>query len=105
METKITNLIFDLPEVKAECRYVETHSNGKRHLGAFVNQKPTYNPKDPRAKYYWIKIWEDNGLCFVTHLHFFVNPKTMNIMYFDTLTDSLIPLNIWRKQVKAGKKQ
>lgn len=104
LECKVVNLIFELPEVIAECKYVETHSKGKRHLAAFVNQKPTYNPNDTRAKYYWIKIWEFNGMNYVTHLHFFVNPKTMNIMYFDTLTDSLIPLNIWRKNLKAGKK-
>jgi len=103
IECKVVDLIFALPEVKAECKYVETASKGKRHLGAFVNQKPTYNPKDSRAKYYWIKIWEDNGVCFVTHRHFFVNPKTMNILYLDTSTDSLMSLNVWRKKLKGKK--
>lgn len=98
LESKIIDKVFALPEVQKEIQYVETASKGKRHLGATILQRPS-----KEFPYYLVKVWEDNGMSYVSHFNFFVNPKTLTIKYQDTKQDTLVDLNAWRKQRKHSK--
>ena len=91
VEVKITNRIFALPEVKARMRYVDSASGGTRHLAVVLYDQPT-----KERKYYWVKVWEDNGGNYVSHFNFFVAPGTLDVKYLDTQTDSLLDLTTWR---------
>ncbi len=92
-EVKMINAIFKLTEVKERAKYIEEQTNGKRHLKIWVGSRPHM----PDQKYYWIKAGEDNGSNLVTHFNFYVYPDSMRIMYYNTESDSEIPLNKWRK--------
>jgi hypothetical protein len=95
IEERILDTVMNIPEVKEEAKYVETESHGKRHLSLFINLKPSKT-----FRYYWIKVWEDNGYSFVTHFHFYVDPKTLSIKFLDTSTNNAIDLNVWQKSRK-----
>jgi hypothetical protein len=88
---KILDRVLALPEVKAECKYVETESKGTRHLAVAMYATPTKN-----RKYYWVKAWEDNGMNDVSHFNFFVDGKNQAIKYLDTVNDTLLELKAWR---------
>lgn len=90
-ELKIWDTIFKLPEVKDRIKYVHEVTNGKRNL-----QVLTYSKPNKENNYYWIKVSEDNGITTVAHFNFFVYPNT-EIKYFDTVTDSILTLEEWRK--------
>lgn len=91
-ESKIWDTIFKLPEVKSRIKYVDSVTKGKRQLQVWTYSKP--NKKD---NYYWIKVSEDNGITTVAHFNFFVYPNN-EIKYFDTVNDSVLSLEDWRKQ-------
>jgi hypothetical protein len=98
LERRIIDKVLALPEVQKEIRYVETASKGKRHLGATISERPS-----EEFAYYLIKVWEDNGVSYVSHFNFFVNPKTLTIKYQDTVHDTLLDLKTWRQQRKRSK--
>ncbi|PQJ11293.1 hypothetical protein CJD36_005680 [Flavipsychrobacter stenotrophus] len=88
---KILDMVLALPEVKAEIKYVEKESKGTRHLAAAMYATPSEN-----RNYYWVKVWEDNGMNYVSHFNFFVDPQTLSIKYLDTINDTLLDLKAWR---------
>lgn len=98
LEGIIINKVLALPEVQKEIQYVETASKGKRHLGAAISQRPS-----KEFAYYLVKVWEDNGMSYVSHFNFFVNPKTLTIKCQDSVNDSLLDLKTWRQQRKRSK--
>jgi hypothetical protein len=93
-EDQIIDTIFKLKEVKERAKYVESQTQGKRHLQYSIWEKPTET-----TPYYWVKVMEDNGVSTYTHFNFFVYPKTMAIKYFDTINDETIDLKTWRAPI------
>lgn len=90
---KFLDTIFRMKEVQERWSYVEKCSDGKRQLSAIIYSLPTRN-----QPYYWIKVGEATEFSYVTHFHFFVYPKPLNIKYYDTVRDSAIDLDEWRKE-------
>lgn len=95
-EDKIYNLILKIPEVKERGDYIEKKTNGKRHLQLMIVEMP----KENQSNYYWIKVGEDNGTNFVTHFNFYVYIRNFEIKYYDTEKDTIVSLEIWRKEIK-----
>ncbi|HNQ67997.1 MAG TPA: hypothetical protein PKN32_06455 [Bacteroidales bacterium] len=95
IEDQIIDKILELPEVKDRADYIVKETNGERHLKIWI----AASPKET-GSYYLIKAGEDNGMSLVTHFDFHVNPKTLEIKYYDVLTDSELSLSEWREQNK-----
>ena len=87
--------VLNLPEVKESCNYFRRATKGKRRLFSMV-----YGDPDTTHPYYWVVVGEDNGMCFVTHLGFHVDPNTGEIFYYDTINDSAIDLRRWRRSLR-----
>ena len=89
----INEIIFALTEVKERANYVETQSKGKRHLSIWIYETPEKTGKE----YYWVKVVENNGVSLETHFNFYVYQKNLEIKYLDTIKDSILSLDTWRK--------
>lgn len=81
-----------MPEVISRIKYVDKISNGKRRLQISTSKKPDYV-----ENFYWIKVSEDNGITIVAHFNFFVYPDN-EIKYFDTVNNTILSLEDWRKK-------
>ena len=92
LEDNILDTILKIPKVVRQAKYVEDVSKGSRHLADVIYKRPTNI-----RKYYWVKVWEDNGMSYVTHFNFFVYPKDMSIRFFDTINDKVLSLETWQK--------
>jgi len=95
IEDRIIDTVFKIKEVKQMSNLIKKESKGKHHLLLFTNGEPS-----KETPYYWIKVWEDNGVTTVTIFDFFVYPKTFKIEYYDTVNDTAISLEEWRRQNK-----
>lgn len=96
-DAKIYDIISALPEVKERAKYIEKETNGDRHLQIMIYK----TQKELEREYYWVKAGEDNGTNFVTHFNFYVYPYNkirFEIKHYDTVNDSVIDLETWRKQ-------
>jgi hypothetical protein len=82
--TKIFELINDLPEVKA-CKNCDVVSIYKE-------------PDETNSSKYWVKVGHKNASVSVSKFDFFVDTLTYEIQYYDTKTDRLLTLPVWRKQ-------
>jgi hypothetical protein len=94
---KIIDTLYKIKEVNERFAYVEKQSGGERHLSFVFFTKPT--KKDP---YYWVKVWEYNSVSNVTHFNFLVYPKPFSIMYYDTVRDTVISIDEWRKEIRSN---
>ncbi|MBL7690842.1 MAG: hypothetical protein JNM41_04555 [Flavipsychrobacter sp.] len=90
---RIIDTLYKIKEVNERFAYVEKQSGGERHLSFVFFTKPT--KKDP---YYWVKVLEYNNVSNVTHFNFFVYPKPFSIMYYDTVRDTVISIDEWRRE-------
>jgi len=95
IEDQIIDNILELPEIKERSDYIVKETNGERHLKVWI----AATPKET-GSYYLIKAGEDNGMSLVTHFDFYVYPETMEIKYYDVITDSQLSLSEWREQNK-----
>lgn len=84
--------IWELPKVQERAEYVQKETKGERKLKLKIQQKPT--KEDP---YYWIKAGEDNGMNFVSHFQFAIDPTTSEIFYYDELSGEKMPVEEWEK--------
>jgi len=94
IESKIIDTITRLKEVKERDEYIRKQTNRQRHLQSVIWQKPT--SKHP---YYWIKVMEDNGTSNYTHFNFYVKLNPFQVLYYDTISDTILDLGTWRKNV------
>lgn len=92
IEDKIIDKILDLPEIKERTAYIIKETGGQRNLKIWIVSTP-----DKNNNFYVVKAAEDNGMSYVTHFEFHVYPKTMEIKYYDVLSDSELSLAEWRK--------
>jgi len=93
-ESKVCDLVVSLSVVRNADNYVRKVTKGKRHLFAYIPSNPT-----KEDKYYYVYVAEDNGMSYVTHLIFLVDPNTYDIKYLDTETDMCIPLKLCEKRL------
>lgn len=90
MENKVLDKVKSIPEVKEREKYAETHS--KRHLRVVIWKKPA-----AQNKYYWVKVFENNGETYVPRFSFYVYPPKLTVKYLDPSTDSVIDYKDWKK--------
>ncbi len=95
LELKIIDKINHLSEVKRLQDEVKKNSGGKRRVFTAIYQRPAGDIKD-----YWVRVWQDNGECYVGIFNFYVDPGSFEIKYFDADTDKIMDLKKWRKQYK-----
>ncbi len=89
---KLLNQIWELPKVQERSEYVQKETKGERKLKIEIQQEPT--KADP---YYWVKVGEDNGMSFVSHFLFAIDPNTNEIFYYDSLTGEKMTVEEWGK--------
>ena len=101
-EERIYDTIYSLPEIKIEANSIEEKSKGERHLSVLIYATPL----ETSGEYYWVKAGENNGTNFVSYFNFFVYPENFEIKFFDTLNDTIIDLETWRKSlIETNKKR
>jgi len=84
--------IWDLQKIKDRAEYVKKETNGERTLKMRVLEHP--NEISP---FYWVKVGEDNGMNFVSHFQFAINPQTKEVFYFDEISGEKVPIEAWGK--------
>jgi len=85
-ETQAMDRVFDLPEMQSikNIKGIELFSNG------------TYDINN--NTYYYIQVMRDMETHYYTMYHFFIPEKSkMEIKILDTLNDTIISLEQWRK--------
>jgi hypothetical protein len=94
-EDWIYDTIFSIEEVQKENEYLVKQTKGDRNLSVVI-----YSYPNAINNYYWIKVWEDNDDAYATHFNFYVYTKTRKIMFYDTVNDTLLELQVWKKDYK-----
>ena len=98
-DDKIYDLISALPEVKERAKHIEYVTKGKYHLRIEITERP----KDTNGKYYWVQAGMVNDIRFEVHFNFLVYTKNFEIKYYDTVKDTIISLDTWRKETNASR--
>ena len=94
----IISKVETLPEVKA---YIKKYSNyyanhpmkGNPRPAIIIGDRPT-----KQLRFYWVKVGISDDYLFTTAMHFYVDPKTYVIKYYDPVLDSAFSLQTWRKK-------
>jgi hypothetical protein len=92
IEEKCISLIDTLAEVVLLATKIELTTKNHNYLSIWVAAKPS----ETKIKYYWVKVGEDNGDNIVTHLNFYVDPKSEEVLFYDIMKDTLMSLEYWR---------
>ena len=95
IENKVFDAVYNVPEVKARVDEFDQQTKGKRHMQFMIAERPSV-----KLKYYWVKVMEDNEFNYATDFHFMVDPKSMEVKYYDVVNDTIIDLVTWRKRMK-----
>ncbi len=99
-ENRAMQIIRDLPEIVAYRQRVQAaFPDVKTHTGSFISAEP-----DSSFKYYWVKVGLSDAIRFTTEYNFYVDTTDMSVSYYDTMTDSVIPLEQWRKGLRHSAK-
>ena len=94
IERKVIDTIMHIEEVALMDILTRKNSNGKRHFNYAIWSRPSRE-----TPYYWVKVREVKGFSFVTHYNFYVYPKDFSIKYLDPVSDTLISLKEFSKQI------
>ncbi len=89
IEDTIINKVFDLEKVKERTEHLARNTKPSRKLSAIIIKRPSND-----SNYYWVKVIEDNGCSYTTHFIFRVDPKTLEVLCYDPVQDTLISVNI-----------
>ncbi len=93
-ESKIIYTISSLTEVKKLRKDIDKQKNSARHLAIWIAKRP-----NATKKYFWVQVGEDNEYRLTPYLNFYVYPKSMRIMYLDTVNDDKeLSLTQWRRR-------
>ena len=97
-DKKIYDLILALPEVKERANHIEYVTNAAGHLRVEIAERPD----ETDGKYYWVQAGMINEFRFEPQFNFFVYKKNYEIKYYDTVKDTIISLDEWRKQMNTN---
>lgn len=97
VEMRILDTISHLREVRVKRSMVLNNSKGSSILKPMIHKRPG---KD--FDHYWVKVVEDSGGSLITHFNFFIDPKSLEIRFFDAGKDRVMTLSQWRR---SGKKK
>jgi hypothetical protein len=93
LENKILNKIFNLPEVQAKQKFIDSLTNHKSGVSAIIFKTPTQD-----SPYYWVQVGYNNSFRFEPYYNFYVYPqKGLEIKFLNTLNDSTMSLKEWRE--------
>lgn len=84
-------LVGKISEVKKLIASTNKTSPDKK-VSIMITQRP-----DVKFVYYWMQVGIDDKIRFQPVYNFYINPKTYNVIFYDTAKDSLITIDKWRK--------
>ena len=96
-EMAILDTISNLREVRKERELLLQKFKGARILKQRIFKKPS-----KEFPFYWVKVTEDSQAVVSTHFNFYINPKTMEVKFFDPEHDTLLTLNDWRRTHRSN---
>ena len=91
-------MIYALPEVKEQAKSIEEESKSNGHLRIEITERP----KENDGKYYWVQTGVIDDFRFTPFSNFIVSPTNFEIKYYNTITDSIITLESWRRKIKIN---
>ena len=102
MDSIMPSKVEELPEVKAYIKntqqvFNKRNGGGNPCVSTIIKDRPTKGA----LHYYWIQVGVMTDERFTPELNFYVDPKTYEVLYSDTLSDSLMTLKQWRKTKKG----
>jgi hypothetical protein len=79
--------------VKYYSHRLDSVSKGKAKSLLIIAKKP-----DKAEPYYWVQVGNNSGGRFIARYNFFVyKKKGLEVKFYDTMNDSIITLQEWRK--------
>ena len=92
-EGQVITTINNLPEIVKANNLCKKKSQGKKHLIAYINSRPSDS-----QSFYSVKVSEYDSAPGNDWFSFIVYPKTNKIYFLDTKKAKYIPLAVWRRQ-------
>lgn len=92
VEERIINTVMALPEAEAANRHIDSITNHQKGLASMMDE-PEKGETD-----YSVRVGYNGDERFETYYFFYVNPSTLRVKILDVITDSIIPIEDWRKQ-------
>ncbi len=90
------NRIFDslirIPELKKEAFYIDSMSNSKIQLNAWVYE----TPEESSSPYYWVKVGAEKSGKFIDVYNFLVNKDSYEVKYYNPNQGEMMTLDDWR---------
>lgn len=96
-EEAVLKKVMDLQEVKLASAYADSISNHKHGITLIISAEP-----GKEQDYYTVQAGYTSDIRFEVYFNFYIYPKGMTIKYYDVMTDTALPLEEWRKQIKKG---
>ena len=97
LEGKIMNLVMKLPEVEDVNHHIDSVTNHQKGVAGIIDE-----PQEGETDY-GVRVGYNGDERFEVYYFFYVNPKTFQIKILDITTDSVMPVEVWRK-VKSTEK-
>ena len=94
-DSVVQSLIERLPEFKILDARFKKKLDLSHHLTLFTTQRP-----DSSFKFYWVQAGDDNPDRFEPWYNFYVNLKDSTVLFYDTVSDSILTMQQWRKSGK-----
>jgi len=91
LEGKIMSAVMRLPEVEKINTYIDSISDHKKGV-AGIMEEPINGETD-----YGVRVGYNGDDRFEVYNFFYVDPKTLSVKILDMATDSVIPIEEWRK--------
>ena len=98
MDSIIYSKVEKLPEVKAYLKnaqhvFNKSDAGGNPRVATIIQNRPS-----GQFKYYWVQVGMMTDYRFTPELNFYVLPKTYEVRYLETTSDSVLTLKQWRKK-------
>jgi hypothetical protein len=87
-----TALVECLPEFKNLGLRFKKTLNSSHHLALLITQRP-----ESSFKFYCVQAGDDNPDRFEPLYNFYVNLKDSSVFFYDTVADSVLTMQQWRK--------
>ena len=87
--------VKQLPEIRELERRNAYNRDSTQHIVLAVEKRP-----DAKFKYYKVVAGNKGPDKFQAIFHFYVDPKTSSVFYYDAPSDSVFTLDQWRKSGK-----
>ncbi|MBI3719531.1 MAG: hypothetical protein HY252_13185 [Sphingobacteriales bacterium] len=94
LQTRIWKKISEITEIKEADKYIDSISKHKNHI-AFL-----WDGYNKDSSVYVVQAGYDNDIRFENYYWLYVNPKTLQVKFYDVGTDSAYTVEDFRKLKK-----